>query len=839
MSWVRPLEEVAGDDISAVGGKAAHLGELISAGFSVPTGFVITAEAFRAHYPNVSRESKPAALRELHSDLLASLDKQFTATFTNPNETIAVRSSAIGEDSAGHSFAGQHATYYYIRREGLGKAVVDCWLSLWNEAALAYRTHNEALGPALDTDEGNGDFAMAVIIQRMVQADRSGVCFSKDPTGQRPDDCLIEATWGLGAALVDGRVSPDSYFVNADGEITHSRTGRKRYKVAENLTDPDGHRLEPVPIHKQCIATLSPTDVADIATLSRSAEELFGTPQDVEWAFENGRLFALQSRAITASMELTPEPISIDGSWVLFKPLAENFHEPMTPMTVDLFRRILPPMGRFVGGRYYLNLEQMRLLMPFELSDAELAELLLMRGSVSQMRINWKKLPTALGLLVFAYLTNGITWHRTANMQLHTLARFERLAREIRDDTQISPPEALRHLFLGSNPFEPIGRYAFQANLSAVRYFGLLGLLKMLLTRFVPDFNHGLVNQLCAGREDMLSKQMVEHIKQLASIARDDETLHHTLLNTAPFDIQQTVAQLALDHPFVVEFESFLNKYGHRCVKEMDLSAPRWREDTTSVLGMVRNYLKAETINRPDAHGLRLAALDELHQAVPKRWQRRILDYLIERIRFYVTMRENTRHYHTMSFDTARHKLKQLEAQMIQARRLRCADDIFFLTWDEAQELEREVIDWPTAEALIRQRRRRYLCASRNLPPATINIDLPASSPQPDDSVLSGQCACPGYAEGIARVIFDPTLGADLEPGEILIAPYTDPAWTPLFPIAGAIVVEVGSYLSHAGTVAREYQIPCLVDVRGCVSRIRNGQRLKVFASDGRVEIVE
>ena len=202
-------------------------------------------------------------------------------------------------------------------------------------------------------------------------------------------------------------------------------------------------------------------------------------------------------------------------------------------------------------------------------------------------------------------------------------------------------------------------------------------------------------------------------------------------------------------------------------------------------------------------------------------------------------MRENTRHYHTMSFDTARHKLKQLEAQMIQARRLRCVDDIFFLTWDEAQELEREVIDWPTAEALIRQRRRRYLCASRNLPPATINIELPASPPQADDSVLSGDCACPGYAEGNARVIFDPTLGADLEPGEILIAPYTDPAWTPLFPIAGAIVVEVGSYLSHAGTVAREYQIPCLVDVQGCVSRIRNGQRLKVFASDGRVEIIE
>ena len=140
---------------------------------------------------------------------------------------------------------------------------------------------------------------------------------------------------------------------------------------------------------------------------------------------------------------------------------------------------------------------------------------------------------------------------------------------------------------------------------------------------------------------------------------------------------------------------------------------------------------------------------------------------------------------------------------------------------------------------LIRQRRRRHLRSSRTLPPVTINIDLPESPPPADDRVLSGECACPGYAEGNARVIFDPTLGAYLEPGEILVAPYTDPAWTPLFPVAGAIVVEVGSFLSHAGTVAREYQIPCVVDVEGCTSRIRDGQRLKVFASDARVEIIE
>ena len=216
MSWVRPLREVGSDDVSAVGGKAAHLGKLMRAGFSVPTGFVVTADAFRAHYPEVSLESKPGVLQSLQAVLLASLDEQFTTTFANPNETVAVRSSAIGEDGAQHSFAGQHSTYYYIRREGLSKALIDCWLSLWNEAALAYRAH---------ASEQNRDIAMAVIVQRMVQADRSGVCFSRDPTGFRSEDCLIESTWGLGAALVDGRVSPDSYFVDADGQVSQSNIG--------------------------------------------------------------------------------------------------------------------------------------------------------------------------------------------------------------------------------------------------------------------------------------------------------------------------------------------------------------------------------------------------------------------------------------------------------------------------------------------------------------------------------------------------------------------------------------------------------------------------------------
>ena len=258
-----------------------------------------------------------------------------------------------------------------------------------------------------------------------------------------------------------------------------------------------------------------------------------------------------------------------------------------------------------------------------------------------------------------------------------------------------------------------------------------------------------------------------------------------------------------------------------------------------AVLTMARNYLGFNVAKRStESYGMRLAALDKLHQAIPRKWQRWIADYLIERIRYYVTLRENTRHFHTLAFDVLRYKLKQKQQVLLESGQLKCTDDIFFLTWDEADSLEQGKMQWRDAEPLIHKRRRRYQEQSRCLPPSTINLPLPVSEAVASANQMLGQCASPGYAEGTIKVVLDPTLGADLDPGDILVAPYTDPAWTPLFPTAAAIVVEVGSYLSHAGTVAREYQIPCLVDVTNCTRDLQTGQRARVFASEGRIEVL-
>jgi len=837
-TWVIPLSDRRCADASFAGGKAAELHLLHQEGLPVPDAFVVPVAAFSAHFDNPLWDQRPDR-PQLSAALSAELAGTCEALCAVNGPLLAVRSSALAEDGVTASFAGQHATYYYVTAADIDKAITDCWLSLWSDQALAYRSRHPEVA---------GEFAMAVIVQRMIQSERSGVCFTDDPTGANPGTALLESTWGLGAALVDGRVSPDRFWIAEDGSILDRKIARKRLKVSEDLEDPSGARLEPVPLNNQVRATLTDIEVAQIVDIARQIAARRGFPQDVEWAIAGDELFLLQSRPITAVSEGDDQ--TIEGRWVLFKPAVENFSEPFTPMTVDLLRRVMPPIGRFIRGRYYLNADLMEKLLPWSLDDETLSDLLLLRGPPPGQQLEWRRALRTTGYLTLAYLAGGITWHRTANLPQERLQAFERRCEQVLADETLDPLKALQTLILNHHPFRPMGEFAIQANVSAARYFILIDLLKKLLERIAPAFDQTKLSIICAGGAEMLSHQMVEGIRELAATAREDDALRLAML-ADDVDLQSLVIRLEDGHPFSTGVQRFMQRFGHRAVRELDLMAPRWREDTTTVLSMVRNYVAREAADpdavnnheqqnsrRIDTYGLLLAAEDELHQAVPHRWQRMIVDHFVRRIRYYVALRENTRHYHTMGMATVRMKLKRLEQELMQLGRLRCEDDIFFLEHNEAMSLGSGELDWPDVESLVRDRRLRYQRLSQQPPTQSFNVNTHIPVLEPDRQILAGSCACPGVATGKARIIRDPSIAADLAPGEILVAPYTDPAWTPLFPGAAAIIVEIGSYLSHAGTVAREYQVPCLVDVHDCTRRIRSGQQLRVNATEGWVEIV-
>lgn len=328
---------------------------------------------------------------------------------------------------------------------------------------------------------------------------------------------------------------------------------------------------------------------------------------------------------------------------------------------------------------------------------------------------------------------------------------------------------------------------------------------------------------------------MVLSITELAALAAKHEDTRVALLAA---DAAIGIRELDPAHPFVVALGVFISTYGHRGARELDFSAPRWREDITPLLTMIRNQmLHTSQIN--DSYSRHLVARDALRKAIGSGLKWRLVNKLLTRIRYYIGLRENTRHYHTMIFDAIRRRLLLIEDELLHSGKLKCAGDLFFLTWSEVQAALSGDLDAQAVSRTVRERRIAHRREARSRAPETFNIKLPIADVPTNQRTLLGQCASPGTIEGIARVILRPDHAQLLKPGEILVAPYTDPTWTPLFPSLGGIVVGIGSYLSHAGTIAREYRIPCLVDVHDCILRIRSGQRLRLHATEGYVELVE
>jgi pyruvate,water dikinase len=457
-------------------------------------------------------------------------------------------------------------------------------------------------------------------------------------------------------------------------------------------------------------------------------------------------------------------------------------------------------------------------------------------GASDPPRIDRRRIWLPILLVLFGYLSWGTLLVRTRHLPSRALSGFKARCAAVLADDRLDALAAMRRLFQGGSPFAPAGHLAFQVNVSSVRYFFLIDALRALLARYAPDFDATQIALLCAGNPEMLSKQLIEDLRTAAEIARDNDAVRR-LFDKEP---SETLAARLAAEPdarvFMVELEAFLARYGHRGTREMELAAPRWQEDPTPLLGMISNMLEAAPSDDDRGSNQRMLARRALAEAMPNRLARRIAKWLISRIRYYATLRENTRHFHVMALTTIRQKILELERELISDGTLKCPDDIFYLTWDEISALRAGHRDSRDASILVRHRRIDHARLSERMPPNTFNIDLDPADTSAKD--LAGYCASPGTAEGIARLVLDPSTDAGLRPGEILVAPYTDPAWTPLFLNAAAVIVEVGSYLSHAGTVAREYGVPCVVDVEGCMERLVDGQHLRVDATNGRVQVL-
>ena len=855
---VLPLTDVAAGDAAMAGGKAAHLGELAARGFPVPPGFVITSDACRGFFEKLALTPLIAGLTEgddpvaRGADVRArivggTLDGALAAAILEAHASLlrdraggvqcAVRSSATAEDLAGASFAGQHGTYYYVDAGRLLDMVRHCWASLFSPEAVSYRTTH-----GID----HASVTMAVVVQEMVPAEVSGVAFTANPVSGDREEVVVESSWGMGAAIVDGRVTPDRYVVARGGlAIREQRIADKRFMVLSRLEAGAAQRVVEVPHDRRRAQTLDAREVRTVAEWALACEAHFGAPQDVEWAFAGGRFHLLQSRPITTlgRDERVPE-----GRYLLFKPLAENFTDPLTPLTIDLLLLPMPLGYRAIRGRMYMDIGYVLPLVPLRISDEDLANLLYL-GSPAGARppVSWLKVPGALAALMLGHLAAAVALARLRGLPDDFMDGYRALCRRVLADPAMGPAEAMLRLLSLPAPFDPIGNMPLVVNGASLRFGPWSAVLAWMLRRWAPGLRPDTGSRLCAGSEGVLSAEMGRSLRDLAVEALRVPKVAALLAEHGPARALAVLREEPSAGPFLARLDAFLEVHGHRAVKEFELRTARWDEDPSAVLALLRNCMVAEAgfVHPEDKSArARAEAESEVREALERlplerlgqpRW--RLVRLAASRARHLLKLRENSRFFHIMGFGIVRRKVLAVEADLLRDGLLKCKDDAFFLLWSELEALRRGRLRWADVEERIRERRLEHVRFAKLSPPKTFGIATTPGRAEPAGG-LRGQCASPGRHRGIARVILDPTQGSPLLPGEVLVAPYTDPAWTPLFLAAGAAVVEVGSYLSHAGTVAREFGMPCLVDVADATRIIPAGALVDVDADSGVVRIV-
>jgi rifampicin phosphotransferase len=869
-STVLDLAELRAADLPQVGGKAANLGELIAAGLPVTGGFCVTTDAYAEVAAGVDTDAPAEQVRDalraapVPEHVAEAVRAAYRAL--GDDVPVAVRSSATAEDLPTASFAGQQDTYLnVVGAEAVLDAVRRCWASLWTDRAVAYR-REAGVDPA--------GVRLAVVVQRMVDARVAGVLFTADPVSGRRARAVIDASPGLGEAVVSGAVNPDHLAVEQD-QVVERRLGERTLAVRSL---PGGGteqvELDPRDGVEPC---LTDTQAVALVGLGRRAETHFGTPQDVEWALDGtGGLWLTQARPITT---LYPVPPSRDGTLRAYfcASLAQGLTRPITPMGLSAFRvlgsgaarlfgirgphvvdpTVGPPALAATGSRVFVDVTAalrnpvgrsvaLRLLPAMEARTAVVVhDLLDDPGFTPAPGGRWRAVRRALPLL--ASSRAPLVLLQAVISPAAARRRLARLGAEV---------EAVATAAPGRSDAERLDRAtavlvdAFRVMPRVAPAFAAGFLMRSLARRVAgPDLDDVTMDDVLRALPHNVTTEMDLELWALAEAVRADADAADALRTREPAALAELYRTGALPPVLQDALGAFLRRYGHRAVAEIDLGMPRWSDDPAHVLGALANYLRLDpdTGQAPDARfaaGARAAegAVADVVARVRRRswWRARAVAFALGRVRELVGLRETHKDYLVRLIAAARAEIAAVGVELADRGLLDDAADVFFLDLPQA----RAALDGIDVRGAVaagraeydRELRRRHvpriLLTDGTEPEAVAPSD--AASGTVPDGALRGTPASAGTVTGPARVVLDP-VGAHLEPGEVLVAPSTDPGWTPLFLTAGALVMEMGGANSHGAVVAREYGIPAVVGVPGATTRISTGEAVTVDGAAGLV----
>jgi pyruvate,water dikinase len=776
---------------------------------------------------------------------------------------VAVRSSATLEDLPDLSFAGQQDTFLnIIGEDALLEAVVDCWSSLWTARAIGYRLRNGI---------NHAEAALAVVVQEMVPSEVSGVLFTANPVTGLLSESVIDAVYGLGEALVSGQVEPDHFVVNHfDGSIVEKKLGEKKLSTRGKV----GGGVETIAEIAASKRTLSDNQIHQLVALGQQVHQEFGLPQDIEWAIANGDLKLLQSRPITS---LFPVPkVSFDRLevWISFGAV-QGLVGPITPLGRDAIQYVA--VG--AGGMFGLQLTPGEVDIFASAGERLWAKISdLIRNPIGNRVFGsvFGFIEPSVGQILEPLSADPNLGAGTGKIKSSTLLRLGRFALPVlarmartflRPETARAEFNAMIEAHLAEARIAPAAdRFEQLENTLAFLHKNITDVFSFLLPRFIAVFgpsmaslnllnhiaaeNRSLGLEVTRGLTNNVTTQMDLALWDTALRIRADAESTHLIRESDPPELAQRYLDGVLTSAAQAAIAQFMDEYGMRGVGEIDLGRLRWREDPTSVMRTLQSYLNIESESSPDVQIRRAekAAYAAIEQLAAKARQQRggwlkekLVRAAARRVRLLIGLRESPKFLVIRLMGIARRALLQVGEKFVEAGTMAQPDDLFFLQLSELQILAcKESRDW---KALISQRRAAFQREQRRRQiPRVLVSDGRAfyeglGFDTGGDGIITGSPVSPGTVEGIVRVVLDPT-ETQLSPGEILVCPGTDPAWTPLFMVAGGLITEVGGMMTHGSVVAREYGIPAVVGVHQATKRLEDGQRIQLDGTTGRITVV-
>ncbi|MBC2321788.1 phosphoenolpyruvate synthase [Listeria booriae] len=861
-NYVLEFEKIDQTNKALVGGKGANLGECAKiSGVQVPTGFCLTTEAYQKAVSE--NEILQALLHQLSAQKITNQDqiskigqsirvlieeieipREIEAEITDhlakigSEQAYAIRSSATAEDLPTASFAGQHDTYLnIIGKTEILKHIKKCWASLFTDRAIIYRIQNNF---------EHTDVQLSVVIQQMVFPSASGILFTADPITGNRKILSIDASFGLGEALVSGLVSADVYKVQ-ENTIIEKNTATKKIGIYSIKTG--GTETKSLPAAQQTNQTITDRQILQLEQLGRSIEAYFGKPQDIEWCLADDQFYIVQSRPITT---LFPVPKEADKENHVYLSVGHQqmMTDPIKPLGLAFYLLITPAPMRIAGGRLFVDItpnlavpaSREILINGIGQSDP------LMKDAIETIvaREGFIETNTTEEARPIPTPSADKPIENIPEIATSLIANNEASLAKLKQTIQTKSGSAVFDLILEDIP--EFKRVLFNADNLRVLLSAMNAAtwLNEKMQEWLGETN--VADTLSQSVDNNITAEMGLELLDVADAIRPYPEVITFLQNTKDSNFLEKLGDLQGGEAARDAITTYLDKYGMRCAGEIDISRTRWSEDPTILIPMILSNIKnfqpnashqkfeqarQEALQKEQDLLARLKNLPDGEQKAAKTKE------VITVLRNLTGYREYPKYGMINRYFVYKQALLKEAAQLVEAGIIKEPEDIFYLDFEELHEVVRtKQLDY----TIITTRKADYNQFDKLTPPRVLTSDGEIITGKykrenlPSDAII-GLPVSSGTIEGRARVILN-MADANLEEGDILITPFTDPSWTPLFVSIKGLVTEVGGLMTHGAVIAREYGLPAVIGVENATTRIQDGDHIRVNGTEGYIKIL-